>query len=941
MAVGDEELTDFGEVKAKLIVFTHRSIGAAAIRRNRQVLKSRIFSLVEILLCKTLDDSGYFNSENGDNFTKAMIDVHWYGPNCTWEETDLIFIETFVTLASHYASSAPLLLEILTTAACNLNPPDRNQILLRRVLLGIGEIIRKSSIQHDEVLFGRSDKVLVHELLTGLTCIPSLASGKVFIILSLTRIAVELRQRSTFGFFMRKMLINIMSKTWLKQPLNRLSLPLNQRTAQNYYSTKNTNTLSEVANNVTDTMYGDYGGKLSSAESAMAQLPELLDPVILNQNMLDMGPQQCEDKESQTEKDVTAASIASKLAADATFVLELAAWKETCISDPQLTSAVLARVASWFSPVSPTRFSQMSDSSEGKKYIGSMFNTVVVDVVKWAMDATSVIFKGSSASEIPLLMPSWTGVNLCRVALRSKTLQKIHRLRKKHDSFLTKFAGLKTFIFCCSNGSALNIEALLDYLLTKIEICLGVDVGNASGSVICLPTFREGSDFFRFFSLFEFVIQLLCYLSPRIMELHTVVRSTRRLTSIAQVLKRRISCLEFPLSEDVRATISQKISTGSSGMSASDTATFSADGVGDRAALKCSVYAFVALCSGIGYTLIQRFSCDDSVSFLLYNVDWDVSSILSSLFLSHHSGNSLNDSFVENMSLCNDEVDDTDTWKCSYILVAHPAVEIIMDVFFMPYIGTEECDKASMRTLCGYCSRLQTDPKNDFLPLDLSNIFDSLPFSSSTLGHFFGPSENSKLRKDKDSVSNLFPNLRYLSNSDFGRLSRQLASRLEVSLKTEERTQSHSEGRLSADGKDLSTFSKDVLVQILSFLSFKRVCRMACVSSCVSEASKEPSLWEILYKRKFRNFLFEIYDLEDSMTAVLDCNECVGLKPSASKSGTKKKLQQKRKPCHFDCRRHSWLDLFKVATTSTITTVDLCDVGKSRILNFVQLLHLP
>jgi F-box domain len=931
MAAGDEELVDFGAVKAKLIGFTHRSIHAAAMRRNKQFLKSQIFSLVEILLCKTIDDSGFINSDNGDNFTKTMKDVHWYGPNCTWEDTDVIFIETFVTLASHYASSAPLLLEILTTAACNLNPPDRNHMLLRRILLGFAEIIKFSSRLNEELLFGRSDKVLVQELLAGLTCIPSLASGKVFIILSLTRVAVELRLRSAFGFFFRKTLLSIMSKTWLKQPLCRLSLPLNQRTAQNYFATKAVDTLSEVANNVTDTMYGDCGGKLRSTGSTLAQLTDLLEPAILNQKVLDMGPQQFEDDGSPIGN---LASIASKSASDATFMLELSSWKETCLSDPQLTSAVLARVASWFSPISPTRLSQLSDSSEGKRFIGSIFNTVVVDVVKWAMDATSVIFKGCSISDVPLVIPTWTGVNLSRVFQKNKLSEKIHRLRKKYDSFVTKFTGLKTFILCCSNGSPSNMELLLDYLVTKIEKCLGIEVGNTSDSVSYSQSSSTGSDFFRFFPILEFVIQLLCYLSPRIMELHAIVRSTRRLTCIAQAIKQRILCLDLPLSEYSSKTMSPNSTVKIYGKYPFDTAILRSDGAEcNQAALKCSVYAFVTLCSGIGYTVTQRFSCDDSVSFLLHCTDWDVSSALSSLFLSHHSGNSLNDSFARNMRLSNKEEDASDTWKCSYILVAHPAIEIVMDVFFMPYIGTEDCDKVSMRTLCTHCSRLQIDPKDDFLPLNLSNIFDSLPFSSATLGYLFVPTESSESRREKDSTAHLLPNLRYLSNSDFCRLSRQLASRLEISLIAEERTTSRIEGRVSADGMDLSTFSKDVLVQILSFLSFKRVCRMACVSSGVSEASKETSLWEILYKRKFRNFVFENYVLKESaqsMMTVPDCKECVGLKPSASRRGTKK-----QKPCHFDCRRHSWMDLFQVNTTTT-TRPDIC---KSRICYLVQLQH--
>ena len=924
MATGVEELVDFDEVKAKLICFTHKSTSAAAIRRNKQFLKTQIFSLVEILLCKTIDDSGFFSSENGDNFTKAMKDVHWYGPHCTWEDTDVIFIEIFVTLASYYASSAPLLLEILSTAACSLNPPDRNRILLRRILLGTAEIIGNSSILNEEQLFGRSDKVLVQELLTGLTCIPSLASGKVFIILSLMRVAVEIRHRTTFGFFLRKTLISIMSKTWIKQPLSRLSLPLNQRTAQKYSTTKAIDTLSEVANNLTDTMYGDYGGKLSSAESTLGQLTELLEPVILNQKVLDMGPQQCEDEASQKGNDGNIASTSSKSAADTTFTLELAAWKETCISDPQLTSSVLARIASWFSPISPTRLSLLSDSSEGKKFIGSMFSTVVMDVVKWSMDATSVIFKGCSVSDIPLVIPSWTGVNLSRVSHKKKSSEKIHRLRKKYDSFATKFTGLKTFILCCSNGSPSNMELLLEYLVTKIEKCVGIENENTSDRGSCSYSFREASDFFRFFPTLEFVIQLLCYLSPRIMELHTVVRSTRRLASIAQAIKQRILTFDLFVSEH--------------GNPALDTAMFRLDGAEyDRPALKCNVHAFVTLCSGIGFTLTQRFSCDDSVSYLLYNADWDVSSALSSLFLSHQSGNGLNDSFVRNMRLSNEEEDEdeNDTWKCSYLLVAHPAIEIIMDVFFMPYIGTEDCDKASMRTLCAYCSRLQIDPQDDFSPLNLSNIFDSLPFSSATLGYLFVPTESSKLRRDKDSAAHLLPNLRYLSNSDFCRLSRQLASRLEVSLKAKEHTSSRGEGRVSADGMDLSTFSKDILVQILSFLSFKRVCRMACVSSGVSEASKETSLWEILYKRKFRNFIFEnctVKESVQSMMEVQDCKECVGLKPSASRGGTKKQ-KQKQKPCHLDCRRHCWMGLFQV--TATVRP----NVCTSSMYKSIQLLH--
>ena len=119
------------------------------------------------------------------------------------------------------------------------------------------------------------------------------------------------------------------------------------------------------------------------------------------------------------------------------------------------------------------------------------------------------------------------------------------------------------------------------------------------------------------------------------------------------------------------------------------------------------------------------------------------------------------------------------------------------------------------------------------------------------------------------------------------------------------------------DGMDVSLFSSDILIQILSFLSFKRICRMATLSSRISNASQEHSLWEILYKKKFKNFIFEnILKIDDNdriSNEIIWCKEC-----SMSLLCTlKKKKLKKEQACHFECKKHCWLDLFKVKNNRT------------------------
>ena len=104
--------------------------------------------------------------------------------------------------------------------------------------------------------------------------------------------------------------------------------------------------------------------------------------------------------------------------------------------------------------------------------------------------------------------------------------------------------------------------------------------------------------------------------------------------------------------------------------------------------------------------------------------DWDVTSDVSSLF----------DSTTLPESVPN----------CSKIFIAHRAVMIVMKVFFMPHIGTQECDKSQLKILCDECAKSFIDPVSDFSNMSMQKIFGLLPAGKSAFAQYYIPSRSSK-----------------------------------------------------------------------------------------------------------------------------------------------------------------------------------------------------
>ena len=144
-----------------------------------------------------------------------------------------------------------------------------------------------------------------------------------------------------------------------------------------------------------------------------------------------------------------------------------------------------------------------------------------------------------------------------------------------------------------------------------------------------------------------------------------------------------------------------------------------------------------------------------------------------------------------------------------------------------------------------------------------------------------------------------------LGHRDFRRLANRLGSRYETGNRNGKQ---HNDLHISTDCMPLDVFSNDILIQVLSYLSFKRVCYMGYVSKRLLNASREEVLWEAIYKRKFPNLAFpNVMPYKEKVDKIPECEECLSY--SMSKAIGKIK---KRKPCKYSRRKHSWYLLFQV-----------------------------
>ena len=267
--------------------------------------------------------------------------------------------------------------------------------------------------------------------------------------------------------------------------------------------------------------------------------------------------------------------------------------------------------------------------------------------------------------------------------------------------------------------------------------------------------------------------------------------------------------------------------------------------------------------------------------------------------------------------------------------LSHPALSIIVNYFLMPHIGSQNSDKLTIKKYCNNFFYESIDPQKDFSSLNLQNFLNYLPSVKNVLQNIFQTSDIHDRKQAEKEKKEFLPDMNSLNKINFHRLVRQLNDRINENENENGDENNQCENKMTylihngkkiqkfseEYGMDLSLLGTDVLIHVLSFLSFKRICRLSCASSSFLNASKDDSLWEILYRRKFRNLIFENYrpmnekndkceeinnDLvieEKYLQKKKQCEECY--------SNFSKTLQRKRKiqPCSYECESHYWLGL--------------------------------
>lgn len=890
---------DAAEVVSKLQTFMKGKALNTYSASAKLAAKEHVHGRVKLLLRKTLDD---YEIEilNGNIFVESISNVRWYDPLSTSKGLNTIFVdiflEVFVDLATQCSSLSSLFLEILAVAACHLTP-EKDHDPLAKICVAFDDIIMIDRSLSESDLFSRVDEMLIKELSRGLTSVPALASDKVFNVLSIMRVLEESRSRSTFVVVLRKVLAVVISKTWQsKEFLKRTntgfifhekrlpvldSAPLVYTTAtdSNTHSSKQASSSSSSNGmnvNVNGNGNGNFGGNqmqmdVTSLQQRRREVTEI-EVRSVNDTVMSMAPIFNNETETPPENEIRAVTNLSrsmnskKNITERWLVHEYVAWNNLSVKDPQLTSKVMIRISSWFSSQTTSKLYQQHSALDISHLMKKNSSEVMVDVLKWATDATLVIFKDLECADIPLFMPLWTGVSTDDISKERKTKDYIKKTTVRFDALTVKFSVLKNYIILAAQGVESNIEILVELLISKIKNHFDFSSITSAADERC--TFiSKGPQFFSFFILLEFLFQIMSNSPINALGIEFIGRILRTFTGIALKLK------DFFYNYHYIQKNRRENSDNSSVMEVSDI-------------LLKNIYAFVTLCSGIGYTFINRFSSAELIT-VLENSDWDVTNDVSSLFNSTTFPESLPD--------------------CSKVFIAHRAVLIVMKVYFMPHLGTQDCDKTQLKVLCDECKKSYVDPASDFSIMDMQKIFELLPGGKPVFCHYYLPLETSSFHKDNEEKkkSKLLPDLVSLGHRDFRRLANRLGSRYETGNRNGKQ---HNDLHISTDCMPLDVFSNDILIQVLLYLSFKRVCYMGYVSKRLLNASREEVLWEAIYKRKFPNLAFpNVMPYREKVDKIPECDECSSF--SMSKAIGKIK---KRKPCKYSRRKHSWYLLFQV-----------------------------
>ena len=585
----DQEFTaSAARTKLQLSHFVDgKKVNLETENKPREVVKKHLFNLIKCLVdgLYIVDSLSWDRCLN--KFAKVFTNLTWYNAGCARKNTCSIFVEIFVTLAFEYSSLVPVFLKILVDVAFTLNPPEKYDEPLGFIMSGVTEILNRYPSPRDDELFKNLDSVLHDELLTGLACVPLVASGRAFIALSLLRITIESRCRTFFTPILRRILVTVISKTWQSQLLPKISCDniKDPRSKKIEIMTsnrlKNEKVLTNVANRVTDLLYGDIknsesGGRKRKSFENNEEYDEDCNKGALHDEIINLCHVQLDEyssllpvyndkkdriekKEKEKEKEKEIQEYLCEI--PQWFKSELLFYINKCSNENQLTSIILLRIFSWFSNQSSNHlFSFFNNIDRIEKNARLSLYThhdlnfshyshknIFSDIFDWMNEGILTIFNDNfRIKNITTFLPLWTGVHYY-FPIKNEKLKKINFSETilKFKSFKIKFNVLKSFILCSMSEIVNNIDTLISSILLKITNYFHkVDMKDIelNNNYICL-SFQSCSIacFLSFLSLFEFLIQLLSHLSIHMLNVKNLIQNLKKLIFIATGLRRNIS----------------------------------------------------------------------------------------------------------------------------------------------------------------------------------------------------------------------------------------------------------------------------------------------------------------------------------------------------------------------------------------------------------------
>ena len=228
---------------------------------------------------------------------------------------------------------------------------------------------------------------------------------------------------------------------------------------------------------------------------------------------------------------------------------------------------------------------------------------------------------------------------------------------------------------------------------------------------------------------------------------------------------------------------------------------------------------------------------------------------------------------------------------------AHPVLMLLLNVYLAPHLGCIQ--------------HLDSLSASDFFDLDPSAIFAShlnlrshctsaFPLTSAVLEPYLLQTDIDQQQQKR----RMLPDIHALTRRPFAILVGSLfpAAAYEGPPKRKKSKTSYSR---------LDGFSCDLLGEILSYLSFKRVCRMALVSTRFLKASKTLALWETLYLQRFPDMMWSIGAAAAAAAAeeqgeCLHCCFCISQRrPLATTTASGSKH------CSNPTLQHQWPLLFR------------------------------